>query len=102
MINLQRYWKALFLTSILILIGLLLFPSTVMAKASKQLESLIKQREWGKAFHIASPGGDAKLYHQVYMLRRFLTSLDNCIENPTIGCFKGNVGGMERISERTQ
>jgi hypothetical protein len=97
MINLQRYWKALFLTSILILIGLLLFPSTVMAKASKQLESLIKQREWGKAFQIASPGGDAKLYHQVYMLRRFLTSLDNCIENPTIGCFKGNVGGWKGL-----
>lgn len=31
MINLQRYWKAIFLSSILILIGFLSFPSTVMA-----------------------------------------------------------------------
>jgi hypothetical protein len=80
MINLQRYWKALFLTSILILIGLLLFPSTVMAKASKQLESLIKQREWGKAFQIASPGLVKELNKKPYFSKEFGSYLNSQTE----------------------
>jgi hypothetical protein len=90
-INLQRYWKALFLTSILILIGLLLFPSTAMAKASKQLESLIKQRKWDKVSQIVNPGRDAALYHQVYTFRCFLNSRDNCIKRPNQTCYEATI-----------
>ena len=97
MINLQRYRKMIFLTSLLILIGLLSFPSTAMAKASKQLESLIKQRKWDEVSHIATPGGDATLYHQVYILRRFLNSRDNCIENPTLPCFNSTITQWKKL-----
>ncbi len=99
MINLQQYWKALFLTSILILIGLLLFPSTAMAKASKQLESLIKQREWDKVSQLVNPGRDAALYHQVYRIRSFLNSRDNCIKHPNQSCYKATAARWKDLVE---
>ena len=92
----QRHWKIFFLTSILILIGPLSFPSTVAAtvvkvKLSKQTYALIIQREWDKVRKIVPAEKDAKLYHQVYMLQAFLTSHDNCIKHPTTPCFNSTI-----------
>ena len=71
-----------------------------MAKASKQLESLIKQREWDKVSKIASPGGDAALYHQVYRIRSFLNSRDNCIRHPkNLTCYKVTIAKWKELVE---
>ncbi len=89
MLNFQRYWKVIFQTTILILVGLLSFPSIVVAENLNQLEALIKQREWNEVSKIASPGGDATLYHQTYRIRSFLNSRDNCIKHPiNLTCYE--------------
>ena len=84
MINLQRYGKGLFLISILILIGLLSFSSIAAARASKQFESLIKERKWDEVFKIATPGDkDVSLWYQATRIRDFLNSRDNYMKHQT-------------------
>lgn len=67
---------------ILILILIIFLPSITIARASKQLESFIKQREWTKVFQIANPGKDNALWYQTTRARDFLNARDDCLKQP--------------------
>lgn len=74
--------------SIIFLTILSIYTLNGCATNRTRIEPLIKQREWGKVSQIVNPGRDAKLYHQVYMIRKFLDSYDSCNKFPDLDCYK--------------
>jgi hypothetical protein len=63
----------------------------------KQLESLIKQRQWDEVFKMIADK-DATFYNRLYLTREFFDARDDCIKNPDIACYEETMTKWEELA----